>query len=64
MRTRRGVEYYCGTVNAKNRLGAYVGFRPFMLNADDLYVGEDSLTVVRINCVEPLSRNAAEVQPG
>ena len=29
--TRPGSEYYCGLVNAKNRMGGYNGFEPFLV---------------------------------
>lgn len=32
---RRGTNYYCGLVNARNRFGGYVGFRPFLARVGD-----------------------------
>ena len=31
---------FCGFVNAKNRLGGYTGFQPFVLFADDLTIND------------------------
>lgn len=53
--TRNGFESVCGEVNGKNRMGAYAGFRPFIVRLEN-----DKPTLVNIQ--PPLNTDEGRVR--
>ena len=46
-------KFLCGEINAKNRMGGYVGFRPFAVSDDFDYIADENLLGLTLLLKEP-----------
>ena len=53
----------CGTVNARNSYGGYVGETPYMVWAGKIYIGTDETSLAIMNCCALVMEESKNLPP-